>query len=1438
MSCVIRAFPSALLATLLIATVPPADGSTWTGTATGNETNWFAGGNWDSGGVPTASDDVTINRSAGPVITTGSAVAKVVRVGSSGTGQLILRGDSALASTGNSAIAYGGTGHVLLEGGARWDVTGGLYLAENGGDGTLDIGGVAVVKTTAFSSIARSGGGQGTVNISGSAFFDVANSLFIGDAGHGTLNMSGSARAQNIGSGDLIIGRGANYSGTVTLRDFAAYTAGRDIILGDGGSSRGELYLNDNSTVQVTRDVIIGRGAGATGTIALGGSAKLTMSANLTIGGASGITSAHGELHLSDYAFVQVGTDAYIARYSTNTNSDGIVTVQDSSTLAVGGIFRVGGYGSGTLIVKDNALYTNTQTVLGQYGNAAGVAVVSGSATWITHGLVHIGYRGNGSLTLENGGHVMAGTRITLGSETDGTGDSILRITGTTAGLITGTDGASPTVIRGGSSSGAKKVIFDHGDANYTFVSHLEGTLAVEHSGAGYTLLTGSNNYTGGTVINGGTLAGSTASLQGPITTNAVALLAETAGVTGTYAGAVDGAGVLAIGGGTVELAGDFSAFDGTVAVREGTLLLAGAAAASVKKITLSAAATYDGGWTAGADRLLAGSGTVTGNVSLDNGAILRAGGDTASPGTLTIGGDLVINNSTLRFGLFDNNISDSINILGTLTATGINTIDISTMISGSYTLGNIAGLAGARLVIGGEEQVAGGRQSATLLEDPATPGNLVLIFNADISTLLRWTGSSTALINISDDNWTNGGSITKFAPGDTVIFDGAADAANPGRRAITLGAGALKVSDMRVEGAADYTFTGSGGITADASFVVTENGNANNLVNAEGKLLKTGAGTLAFENTGTNSFAGGIEIAGGAIVFNSPAQLGGATPNAITFTATGTLAAGADGLSLANEITIAPNAAATLDTRGHALAYAGASGASSSGTLTKRGTGTLSVTGTLRAANIVLAQGDLALAPGAQILAVTEVVVRPDTTWSGEGVVITPRFVNQGLFDARASGGEIRGTFVNQGVLKIGKAAGAASHGTLRIDGDYTGDGGTIGLDMTLNAAGTAVTHDKLLVTGNVSGSTAISFQSAPAAERLKGGVDALPALPAWLDAAGTLDPGAFTQAGTVEFGGRAYFMDFSTGKWIAGLAPAVPAIVCVDAAAILIGKASFASLSNRLVQARATNTARGMELWVGGLSRREKLGGSLYDGAKADTQGVQAGIDWAKPLGDGGFSFGLYFDYAKSDMHLGDRAASTDTEATAGGLYASWTLGKWYLDMMLRRANEHYDVAPRNTAPFSMKGDSWGGSIETGIALPLGRAWRLEPQAQLIYQTHDIDKAKDTIGRTYEIDSADSLDGRVGVKLWRDMPWRNGMRKFTPYIRASWLYEFKGASIVHVGDEEPFRNDLGGSTGMIDLGIALELGRGFAINAKGSWFFGGMTTGHSIDAGLGYAW
>ncbi|MGH8039923.1 MAG: autotransporter outer membrane beta-barrel domain-containing protein [Stenotrophomonas sp.] len=113
---------------------------------------------------------------------------------------------------------------------------------------------------------------------------------------------------------------------------------------------------------------------------------------------------------------------------------------------------------------------------------------------------------------------------------------------------------------------------FDIADADHTFVlDHaLSGSGALLKRGDGTLLLQGAQQYSGGTVVDAGTLQGDTESLQGSIVNNA-ALVVEQDG-NGTLAADVSGTGALTKRGtGTVQLAGT-NTYTGGTFIEAGTL--------------------------------------------------------------------------------------------------------------------------------------------------------------------------------------------------------------------------------------------------------------------------------------------------------------------------------------------------------------------------------------------------------------------------------------------------------------------------------------------------------------------------------------------------------------------------------------------------------------------------------------------------------------------------------------------------------------------------------------------------------------------------------------------------------------------------------------------------------------------------------------------------
>jgi outer membrane autotransporter protein len=478
-----------------------------------------------------------------------------------------------------------------------------------------------------------------------------------------------------------------------------------------------------------------------------------------------------------------------------------------------------------------------------------------------------------------------------------------------------------------------------------------------------------------------------------------------------TIASAGTGAQLSKSGAGALILNSDNSYFKSAFNINEGGVFLGNENARLGGIINIAPGATLGGIGT-----LVTTGGTVSVNAA--GGSIIQIGLTGAvAPQTLTIDGNLAFDDgAVLRFDLFTGGTSDRLLVTGSLATTGIGIIDISTLVSGTYNLGNIIALGGAKVMIDGADQVVGARQTAEL-DTLGNPGSLMLVAGADISRALTWTGGASSIWNTSEDNWnalvSSSTVVIKFVGGDRVIFSNSASGT------ITLvGSGDIRVSDMQASGA-DLTFSGSAGITADASNANVDGSDPESLVGMQGKLAKTGIGTLTFANTGNNTFKGGIDLGGGVLAFDRAAQID-TTGTTIHVTGDTILRANADIASLANTIAIDTGRTLALDTQSHSVVWSGS--LLSTGTLVKTGVGTL----TLSANNASFA-GATRFASGHVVFNAAQlggaVTLVSGATLSGVGSI----GIGGGSLAARA------GSFIDVGISST--QSGTMAFGALMLD-------------------------------------------------------------------------------------------------------------------------------------------------------------------------------------------------------------------------------------------------------------------------------------------------------------------------------------------------------------------------------------------------------------------
>jgi autotransporter-associated beta strand protein len=585
----------------------------------------------------------------------------------------------------------------------------------------------------------------------------------------------------------------------------------------------------------------------------------------------------------------------------------------------------------------------------------------------------------------------------------------------------------------------------------------VSGGGALRKLGTGTLSLTAANTYTGGTIIDAGTLTigsgGTAGSISGNVTNNATLAFNRSDAIS--FSGLIGGSGsVRQLAAGTTTLTAANTYAGGTF-VEAGTLALGAAAGLASSSVIVSPGATFDvsalgGGFTRGSGQTLGGSGTVAGAVTIGAGGTLSPG---MSPGTLTTGpltwqagGNYnwqILSTAGTAGSQWDLISADSLALSGlsaetpfainlwSLAATGPDVngpvADFNAAAAGSWRIVNTAAAitgfdpahftfstAAANGTGGFANSLLGGSFSVALAGDSLgldlrfTPGE-TLTWMADGTTAGGSGGWSAA-----GQTWNDGSSVVAWNPAKTAIFAG-----SPGVVTVDGSATASKGLDFTVDG---YTVDGGtltlGGTSAAVNQIAVVAGAtatiAAPLGGASG-MTKTGVGTLAL--TVPASLTGGVTVAGGTLRVGD----------------------GATGGSLATDVTVDAGATLAFD-RSDVMTFSNA--VTGVGSVRQQGAGTLVLSGTNTFSGpLVAAAGSVSVASDASLGAV------PGSATPGRLVLADTTLATTSSFTLAATRG-----------LALGPAGGSGS-GTIDVAGgtalSYAGAISNNGTAGTLVKAG-----------------------------------------------------------------------------------------------------------------------------------------------------------------------------------------------------------------------------------------------------------------------------------------------------------------------------------------------------------------------------------------------
>jgi fibronectin-binding autotransporter adhesin len=1035
------------------------------------------------GGAHGAGDSVVLNNAAALTFGGGSIV-NFESLQKTNTGAATLTG-AHVYSLGTAV-----TGGVL-------DVDGGLEtstLAMSDGatvnvDGTVQAAGATQAAITGSAGVNTVTVGAGGTLLAtgdlgdGADLLNVAGTL---DTGPGSFDLGLGDDTLTLHDGTTILGTVVGGAGIDTFNTNIALAADLGAVQGfETLSKTGAGVLNVNGPASsdfTTVDVLVGTlNVAAAGSITGVNSATVASGATLNVDGGLGFTAGADTFTV---AGAVTGTGAVDL-----LDGDDVLTLNDGANLSgLANPLDGGAHGAGDSVVLNNAAAltfgggsivnfeqltkqnTGTATLTGAHSYAAGVTISAGVlqlGDGGTTGSVVGDVLNNGVLAFNRSDNVIfAGTISGAGALSHlGAGATTLTADNTYTGgttIVAGTlqigNGGTSGGIVGDVVNGAT-LAFNRSDA-VTFGGVVSGTGSLNQIGAGTTILTGANTYTGGTTIAAGVLqlgdGGATGGVVGDVVNNGTLAFNRSDPII--FAGLISGTGgVSQIGTGATILTGSNS-YAGPTSVAAGTLLINGDQSAAAGATTVALGAT------------LGGVGAIGGDVFLADGATL-APGDASGPGTLTINGDLALAGATLldyEFGqsnVVGGPLNDLVNIGGDLTLDG--TIDVTVSAGGSFDVGvyRVIGYGGALTDNGlGVGAVPPGA-SVVVQTSVANQVNLV---NAGGLTLNFWDGAAGPKFNnavnggdgvwqagAGNDNWTDasGAVNASFSDAAFAIFSAA-----PGTVTIDNGPGAVTASGLQfasngyVITGGDLTLVGPQSVIRVGDGTVTGLGFTATIASAlsgTAQMVKTDLGTLVL--SGTNTYTGGTLIDAGMLRISSDANLG-AAGGGLGFDG-GTLNTTAD-LTSARTVGLTGAGAILTDT-GTTLTLAGA--ISGAGTFTKDGAGTLVLTGTNSYAGATTVNAGALFVNGDQSAATGHTSIASSATLGGAGVIGGDVALADGAVLTPGANGV--GTLAINGALSLSSGttldyqfgqANAAGGGL----NDLVNVGGDLVLDGTINVS------------------------------------------------------------------------------------------------------------------------------------------------------------------------------------------------------------------------------------------------------------------------------------------------------------------------------------------------------------------------------------------------
>ncbi|EDR7441230.1 fibronectin-binding autotransporter adhesin ShdA [Salmonella enterica subsp. enterica serovar Hato] len=496
---------------------------------------------------------------------------------------------------------------------------------------------------------------------------------------------------------------------------------------------------------------------------------------------------------------------------------------------------------------------------------------------------------------------------------------------------------------------------------------------------------------------------------------------------------------------------------------------------------------------------------------------------------------------------------------------------------------------------------------------------------------------------------------------------------------------------------------------------------------------------------------------------------------------------------------------------------------------------------------------------------------VASDATFGGSnGTTVNGKVTNEGTLvfgDSKETGAifTLNGDLINMGTMTSGSSSSTPGN-TLYVDGNYTGNGGSLYLNTVLGDDDSAT--DKLVITGDASGTTDLYINGIGDGAQTTNGIEVV-------DVGGVSTSDAFELKNEVNAGlytYRLYWNESDNDWYLASKAQSddddsggddTPSDGGDDGGNVTPpddgGDVTPPDHGGDVApQYRADIGAYMGNQWMARNLQMQTLydrEGSQYrnaDGSvwarfkagKAESEAVSGNIDmdsnysqfqlggdilaWGN--GQQSFTVGVMASYINADTDsTGNRGAdgsqftsSANVDGYNLGVYATWfadaqTHSGAYVDSWYQYGFYNNSVESGDAGSESYDSTANAVSLETGyrydIALSNGNTVSLTPQAQVVWQNYSADSVKDNYGTRIDGQDGDSWTTRLGLRVDGKL-YKGSRTVIQPFAEANWLHTSDDVSVSF--DDATVKQDLPANRAELKVGLQADIDKQWSVRAQ----------------------